>query len=202
MIYKNISGIILVGGKNSRIGVNKIQLQLEGKTLLEIMVNKLQSFFSEILIVIHKNQKISIENIQIIEDIIPEKGSLGGLYSGLVHSSNDYNFVCACDMPYISLKIIKFLINKIENADVVVPKINGYYEPLCAVYSKSCINSIHERIEKNQLAIKEIFSEFHSKEISEHELKTMDPEMFSFFNINTKNDYQKALELYQQLKGN
>jgi molybdopterin-guanine dinucleotide biosynthesis protein A len=84
---------------------------------------------------------------------------------------------------------------------VVVPKINGYYEPLCAVYTKSCLKTIQKKIKKNQLSIKEIYSEFRLNEVDEDELKMIDPDLISFFNINTKNDYNKAKELYLKYEG-
>lgn len=193
---KDVSGIILAGGVGKRFGKEKSNIILGDFTILKILIKTLSLVFSEIIIVTREDQQLFFPDVQIESDIFPGKGSLGGLYTGLVKSSNPYNFVCACDMPFISKDVIHILLKEINNEDAVVPKINGHFEPLSAVYSKTCIDIIRTSIETNHLKIIDLFDKFNFKQIDDCEFRRIDPNLYSFFNINTKEDYQQAKTIF------
>lgn len=204
----NINAIILGGGRGKRIGKDKIKLKIKDRFLIEIIIDKIYNIFDEIIVVLNKNnfnafpryvlKKFS--NVKIIKDECNISASLIGIYSGLKFSSSNYNFVFACDMPYVNVNLVNAIIKKIDLSDVIVPKYtkngNEFLEPLFAIYSKMCENAMKEQIEKGKYQIKEIFSKLNVKYINENYLKKFDPSLISFSNINTKEDYSYILQKF------
>ncbi|MFN3966635.1 MAG: molybdenum cofactor guanylyltransferase [Endomicrobiia bacterium] len=195
-----MTGIILSGGKNTRIGTNKAFLKIIGMEIIEIIVDKFKDIFEEIIVVTNSTEEYQHLEVKLVKDIIPNKDSLGGLYSGLVNSKNQYNFVVACDMPFVNVELIKFMKSNYNSFDVVVPKLKNGYEPLHAIYSKNCIGPVKKQIERNNLKIIDFFSEVRVKEITEDTIRQFDPQLLSFFNINTEDDYQQALNIAMSLR--
>lgn len=189
------SVIVLAGGNSTRIN-NKPFLRLGDKTLIEYIVNRLNNSFNEIIIVTNEIKKYNINSlknnkkIKVISDVIKNKGPLGGIYSGLTYSSKEYNFVLASDMPFVNINLVKYMKN-IIGFDAVVPKFNSYIEPLYAVYSKNCLPIIKSQLEKNNLKIKNFIDKINVKYIEEDVIKKFDDGL-CFFNINTKEDLEKA----------
>ena len=204
-----MTGIILAGGKNTRINTNKSFLNIESKTIIEIIAAKFQEIFDEIIIVTNSFKEYKYLNVQLVKDIIPDKGSLGGLYSGLVNSKNNYNFVVACDMPFLNPDLIKYMENECDNfdpalpkglsmkggVDVIIPKLNSGYEALHSIYSKNCIAPIEKQLKQDNLKITDFFPHVKVQEINEDIIKQFDSQLLSFFNINTDADYQHALNI-------
>ncbi len=207
-----MTGIILSGGKNLRFNqVNKAFLKIGSETIIENIIKKFKLLFNEILIVTNAiepfkylNYQLSNYSIRIVKDIIPDKGSLGGIYSGLVNSKSEYNFIVACDMPFINIKLVNYLLEHVDGYDIVIPRLNDRslpnngFETLHAVYCKSCIGHIEKQIRDGNLKIIDFFSEVKVKEITEDIIKQFDLQLLSFFNINTEDDYQKALKIMRQ----
>jgi len=190
-----MTGIILAGGKNSRFGRNKSLLKIGNETIVENIINKFKTIFDETLIVTNNPEPFH-HLTRIVNDIIADKGSLGGLYSGLVNSRSEYNFVVACDMPFINVELVKFMKTNCNNFDVLIPKLKTGYETLHAIYSKKCIDTIEKQINGDNLKIIDFFPQVRVKEIPEDVIKRFDRQLLSFFNINTEDDYRHALKFY------
>jgi len=190
-----LTGIILAGGKNSRISINKAFIKVGEQTIIERTVQLFNNLFEEVIIVTNHFQDYLHLGIKLSKDIIPEKGALGGLYSGLMNSSNPYNFIVACDMPFIDPAIIIHLQNYAYqgNFDVIVPEFNGFIEPLYAFYSKSCIGPIQQHLQLNDLKIRSFYSRVKVKEVPCNKFSTIDR---AFFNINTRADLKVARKFY------
>jgi molybdopterin-guanine dinucleotide biosynthesis protein A len=133
--------------------------------------------------------------IRRVVDIYPGKGPLGGIYSGLVASSCSRAIVVACDMPFVSVALLDYMAQFIPAFDVVVPRMKEMVEPLCAIYSKNCVVPIQRLLERNELAIRELFGAVRVKYVEEDSIDRVDPEHLSFFNVNTKADLDKARRL-------
>ncbi|NJD04799.1 MAG: molybdenum cofactor guanylyltransferase [Ruminiclostridium sp.] len=189
-----MTGIILAGGKSSRIKVEKAFLKIGDKPIIEIILNKLKKVFPDIIIVTNSPSEYKYLGVKLFRDIIPEKGSLGGLYTGLVNSESRFNFVVACDMPFISENLIREVVGNGDEYDVIVPKINNNYEPLFAMYSKSCVSFIKKQLDEDNLKITNFFPFIRLKEVAEYEIKQFDPDFHSFININTGIDYEDAVK--------
>ena len=186
-----MTGIILAGGKNSRISMSKARIKMGKHTIIEKSVKLFRDIFDEIIIITNKHDDFANLRVKIANDIIPGKGPLGGIYSGLKLSSNPYNFIVACDMPFIEPSIIQHLQMYSYNDlfDIIVPEYNGFIEPLFAIYSRNCIEPIHNNLKNNQLKIRGFFKQVRVKEVPCNKFNSVEK---SFFNINTREDLQLA----------
>lgn len=191
-----MNAIILAGGKSTRFGSNKAMYKIEQKPMLENIVEKLSAFFDKIYIIGNEKQKLKEVNGQIkfLTDIIPDKGPLGGLYTGLSKTDSQYNYLQACDMPFICEEYLNFMkgyITEDSNYGAYIPVKDGYLEPFVGVYNKSIKKDILKLIEKDQLNFDYLFNKINIKKIPEEEIeKVADPEKI-FFNINRKKDLVK-----------
>ena len=194
-----MTSIILVGGRGSRFGRNKVLETIGGKTLIQWVVDHLIPLSKEIIIVTAQGEKFpyspSSPMIRAVADIYPNKGPLCGIYSGLVTSSCLQAIVVGCDMPFLSVALLDYMTQASSGLDVIVPRTGKGVEPLCAVYSKNCLIPIHRLLERNELRVSELFTEVRVKYIEEDEIDRFDPEHLSFFNINTQADLDKARRL-------
>jgi len=196
-----ITSIILAGGRSSRLGREKLAEVIAGESLIERAISRLSPLSQEILIVISQKQARSslpsytYPEAKTVVDLYPETGSLIGIYTGLVHSSNFLNLVVACDMPFLNLELLRYMVEIAPGFDVVIPRIGSQKEPLHAVYSKNCIKSMEELIKQGNLKITGFFDSVKVRYVGEEELDGFDPEHLSFFNINTESDLERARTL-------
>jgi len=197
-----ISVIILAGGKSSRIGLDKDKghMLLSGANLIDQVISNIISLEGiseqDIIIAGPKEKFLNYKYKRVIEDIFPEKGPLGGIFSGLKYSTTFYNLVIGYDMPFIETKLIEYMIQNRNNYDLVLPTHSGgLWEPLCAIYSKNCLEIIEKNLKSDKLAISYIFPFLKIRWIREEEIKRFDPELHSFFNINLMNDFDQAEKL-------
>ena len=194
----DISSIILAGGKSIRLGHDKVIERLGNKTLLEKVISRIDSFSHEIVIVAAEkrdfSQLSSNTKIKTVSDIFPGRGSLGGIYTGLVKSESFYNLVVGADMPFLNQKLLSYMIGVADGHDYVIPRVGQYYEPLHAIYSKNCISPIETLINRNRRVIVELFDYVKVRYVEE-EINRFDPEHLSFFNINTKEDLELARKI-------
>jgi molybdopterin-guanine dinucleotide biosynthesis protein A len=191
-----ITGIILAGGKSTRIGANKPQLKIGESHLIDRVLGTLSQFTSSILIVAAEDQiglAISATpGARWVKDIYPGKGPLGGIYTGLMHAETSYSLVVGCDMPFLNSGLLKYLIEGAYGYAAAVPKIGWMIQPLHAVYSKSCLPSIEALIREDQLQIIKLFDLVNTRYVTEKEIDQFDPDRLSFLNINTEGDLLKA----------
>ncbi|PIX35341.1 MAG: molybdenum cofactor guanylyltransferase [Candidatus Infernicultor aquiphilus] len=198
--YFSLTAIILAGGESSRVGLNKSkdQMKLAGRLLIDWVISTLTSLDNltkEDIIIVGSKEKYSNFK-RVFKDIFPQKGPLGGIFSGLKASTSQYNLLVGCDMPFIEVKLLQYMIENINTYDMVIPcHGKGLIEPLCAIYSKSCLEVIERNIKAGVLSVREIFPHLKVKFIKEEEIKRFDAGLYSFFNINFKGDFTKAEEL-------
>jgi len=195
-----MTGIILAGGKNTRIKTEKGLIQLGNKTIIENTLGIFKKLFSEIIIVTNNPESYLKFGTRVVEDLVKNKGPLAGIFTGLCFSTNDLNFVVGCDMPFVNSNLVGYIMSKPKEYDVVIPEINGRLESLFARYSKYVLPLILFRLSKNELKIQDILSELNVLRITKEEVERFDPKHLSFFNINTQKDLKKALDLFSQDK--
>jgi molybdopterin-guanine dinucleotide biosynthesis protein A len=193
-----MTSIILAGGKSSRLGRKKALQVIEGKTLIQRVVDRLAILSTEVVIATAHGETIpcsSAVRIKTVADIYPGKGPLAGIYSGLIASSSSRAIVVGCDTPFLSVDLLEYMARLSSRSHVVVPRIKKKIEPLCAVYSKSCLAPIQMLLEKDELAIRKLFGMVKVKYVEEDEINRFDPEHLSFFNINSQKDLERARKL-------
>lgn len=133
--------------------------------------------------------------LKIVADVYPGKGPLGGLYAGLLASDTPLNLVVACDMPFLNLRLLRYMLKLGPDFDVVVPRIGGYFEPLHAVYSQKCVAPVKDLLERQCLNVRDLFTRVSVRFLDAAEIDRFDPEHISFFNINTEIDLARAKAL-------
>ncbi len=190
---KKASAIVLAGGKNARIGRNKAFVQLPtGESILQRTLDVLQEIFCETIIVTNQREAYLEFKVQVAEDLIKDAGPLGGILTGLCYSVSRYNFVVACDMPFIKPALIRLLLEESGTHDVVIPELDGEAEPLFALYSKTCIPVMFEQLQSQNLKIRQVLGKLQVKTIGKDQIDPLDPKHLSFFNINTDEDLRRA----------
>ncbi len=189
----NITAAILCGGKSTRIGREKAFSLLNNIPIFEHVLKKLKDIFPKIIISSNNPMFFKKYNIPIVEDIVKNKDAIGGIYSILKNIDTEYAFIVACDMPFIDKKAVKILLENVNDNDVVIPRINGRFQPLFAIYSKNTIPEIEKSIKENNLKITSILHKIKTKVVSDSYFQGIDIKK-NFFNINTEKDYEKAVK--------
>jgi molybdopterin-guanine dinucleotide biosynthesis protein A len=190
-----MTSIILAGGKSSRLGRNKALQVIEGKSLIQWVVDHLAILTTEIIIATAHGEAIpcsSAVRIKTVGDIYPGKGPLGGIHSGLIASSSSWAIVVGCDTPFLSIGLLEYMTQVLADSDVALPRIGEFVEPLCAVYSKNCVAPIQELLEQDERQIRKLFTMVKVRYIEEDKINRFDPEHLSFFNINSQDDLDRA----------
>lgn len=174
------------------MGTDKAFLKVAGAPLIEHVLRSLQSVFQDIIIVTNAPDRYAAYRVNVVADAFATRGPLTGIYSGLVRSYTEYNFIVACDMPYLNPALISYMAGLAEGHDVVVPSIDGLLEPLHAVYRKSLIPVIEKQIKHDRRRIRELFGQVQMRYVTEQEVDRFDPGRKSFKNLNTPQDYEEA----------
>ena len=192
------AAIVLAGGKSIRLGRSKALEVTDGKSLIERVIGRLKQLSSHILIVTSQEQvdlPVSDE-VKILVDILPGKGPLGGIYTGLLASQSLHNIVVACDMPFLNTELLRYMIGLSSDFDVVVPRLSrGKVQPLHAIYSRTCIDIIRAQLERDQLEVESFFDEVRVRYVEQVECQKLDPQLLSFFNVNYQSDLDRAISL-------
>ncbi|MFQ6122715.1 MAG: molybdenum cofactor guanylyltransferase [Dehalococcoidales bacterium] len=192
-----VTAIVLAGGKNRRLGRSKALEVVGGKSLIERVVERLKTLTSQILIVTSEAQfDLPLAcKAEILVDIYPGKGPLGGIYTGLLASRSSHSIVVACDMPFLNTELLRYMVELSANFDLVVPRVGNLAEPLHAIYTKSCLTPIESMIKQGKLSILDLFSLVKARYLEAKEIDRFDPKHLSFFNINTEADLEMARKL-------
>jgi molybdopterin-guanine dinucleotide biosynthesis protein A len=203
MTKKECTGVILAGGKNSRIGgKNKTLIRIGGKRILDRIYEVLTILFDKIILVTNDPVQYMEWDFDIVTDIFLIRSSLTGIHAGLFYTATPYAFFVGCDIPFIKKELIEILIDNIEQGiDIVIPETSKGVEPLCSVYSKRCFKPIQDQLEKKSLKIQRMFQKVCVKKIPENILRTLDPDLVSFFNVNTPDDLARAKQAATYLIG-
>ncbi len=192
----NMTGILLAGGKNSRMGVNKAFLEIDQERLIDKTLDIYQRLFSEIIIVTNDPlPHLEFFNAALVTDIYKGKGPLGGIYTGLFYAKNNYTFACSCDMPFLNEMFIAYMIGQSGKHDVIVPELPEGYQPLHAIYSRNCLPSIRRLILMDKLKITGFYRDMSVLTISEKEIQPFNPGGLLFYNLNTQEDWEKIKSL-------
>jgi len=192
-----VTGVLLAGGKSRRMGEDKRYLVVGEQTLLERGLGVLRSIFQEVLVVIAQDSLPLGVDARVVRDLVPDCGSLGGLYTGLTQATTPYIFVVACDMPFLDPAVITQFTSRRASADIVMAKLATRLHPMHALYGKGCLPVLEQMIRARQLKIQEMVSHgsLRVQYVTEADLLTIDPFWHSFQNVNTPADLEAARSL-------
>jgi molybdopterin-guanine dinucleotide biosynthesis protein A len=188
------SGVILAGGLSKRFsGINKAFLEVAGKRVIDHIFGVFSTVFEDILIVTNEPTRYLEFDATIVSDVYSVRSSLTGVHAGLFYARTPFVFVAACDIPFLKESLVRTILDYIEsNAGVVIPETEDGIEPMCAVYAKICLPVMERHIKSEEFKIRQIFKSTRVKKVPENALRQADPELQSFFNINTPDDLKRA----------
>jgi len=196
------AAIILAGGSSQRFGSDKGLVQLAGKPLISHVIERVRDLVDEVIICVRKENQLTSysqalpDNFRVIADIndLPPC-PLTGAITGFMSTNSEYAAILPCDTPFISGRVVDLLFNIAVNVDAVIPRWpNDYIEPLQAVYrTEAALDASRRAIEKGERRMWSMISLLKSvRYISTIVIREIDPEMLTFFNINTPLDLRKA----------
>jgi len=194
----SISAIILTGGRSSRMGQPKALLPFDGEPLIAHLVRRLQRCFPDVVVVAAPNQELPPLPVTLTQDAIAYQGPVGGMVYGLQAARGELCFITSCDAPFLNLTLVTHLLSLADAYDVVVPYWQERLQPLHAVYRRSVLPLLQEQLERKELRPIFLYQKVRTREVSEEELRLLDPEGLSFRNMNSPEDYQEALALWKE----
>jgi molybdopterin-guanine dinucleotide biosynthesis protein A len=188
-----MTGIILAGGANRRMGTDKAFLMIDGSPLIEHILAVFSTLFTRTIVVTNTPERYRSYDVEVTRDALDIRGPLTGIYSGLLKSNDEYNFVVACDMPYMNPRLISYMGEIAAGQDAVVPQFDGYLEPLHAIYRRGLLPVMEEQIRKQDRRIRGLFEHIQVRYVTEEEIVRFDPLKRSFINLNTPKEYKEAV---------
>ncbi|MGB8644104.1 MAG: molybdenum cofactor guanylyltransferase [Anaerolineae bacterium] len=207
-----VSGVILAGGMSRRMGRDKAWVELAGQALIERVCAHLRELCEELVVVANDPAPYARLGARLTADVWPGKGSLGGIYSGLLSARFDQAIVVACDMPFINPDLFRYMLGLAGDYDLVIPSASDPSKPqapkserptakdldlhpLHAVYTKTCLAPMAARLQSGDLRAISFFPDVRVRVVEPVEIERFDPQRLSLFNINTTEDLALADKL-------
>ena len=190
------TGVIQAGGKSTRMGGEpKALIELGGRRIIERVVAVVREVTDDLLVVTNTPELYAFLEVPMVPDAFPDHGSLGGIYSGLAAAPGDAAFTVACDMPFLHAAVARLVVDRADEADVVIPRAGDQLQTLHAVYGKACLPHIEARLRAGRLKIVGFFDAVRVLEVPEDAVaRHADPEVV-FMNVNTPDELARARAL-------
>ena len=166
---------VLAGGASRRMGTNKSLVELGGKPLVQHVLECVRRLNAPILLVTNNPELYNRFGVKMVGDVIPGKGSLGGIYTALTYSTTPFTLCVACDMPFLNLHLLTYLLSLRTGFDAVVPMVDGQPQGLHSVYHRRCVQPIRALLDHNELRISGIFDHLRVRLVSEAAIRDIDP---------------------------
>jgi molybdenum cofactor guanylyltransferase len=199
-MYNDITGIILAGGRSKRMGRNKALLPFRDVSIIDHIAGIMKSLFKNVIMITNEPEEYDFIQLEKYKDIIPKKGPLSGIHSGLIHTNTEKNFIISCDIPLITSEIISYIIEYPTNKPITVVKADGFIQQLCGVYDKSCYTKAEELLTKEEnttgkskCKVLSLIDELGAEIIHEETIPCYREGMY--LNINSMEDYNKMLQI-------
>ena len=195
-----ITGVIQAGGRSIRMGGEpKALLELGGKRIVERVVDALGAVLADLLVVTNTPERYVFLGLPMVADRYPDGGALGGIFTGLDAARGDAAFTVACDMPFLSPDVMRLVLARAGEADVVIPRVDGQYETMHALYTKACLPAMETRLRAAQLKIIGFFPDVRVLEIDAAAVARHRAPAIAFMNVNTPDELARARALAEQV---
>ena len=195
-----VTGVIQAGDRSVRMGGRpKGLMELGGRRLVERVLMALTPVVDDVLVVTNTPQLYAFLGLPMVQDVYPDRGSLGGIYSGLRAAPGQAALTVACDMPFLHPEVLKLVAERSGEGDVVIPRVGDQLETLHAAYGKACLPHIEERLLAGKLKIIGFFEKVRVVEITEADVARFRDPRLVFMNVNTPEELDRARELMAEL---
>jgi len=195
-----VTGVIQAGGRSTRMGGRpKALIELGGSRIIERVLAALTAVVDDVLLVTNTPELYAFLKLPMVADVYPDRGSLGGIYSGLKAASGETAFTVACDMPFLHADVVRLVVARAGQGDVVIPRVGHQLETMHAAYAKACLPHIDERLLAGQLKIVEFFERVSVVEIAEADVARFRDPRVAFMNVNTPDELERARGLATRL---
>lgn len=189
-----MDALILAGGENKRFPMIKGFLEINGRRIIDSNIKLLKGIFDKVIISTNNPELYFYLDAFVVGDAITERGPMTGIFSALINQDSSEVFVTACDMPYINVTLIKYIVGKwSEEWDAVIPIFEQKPQPLLGIYSKRIAEKMEEGIKNGIRSLRWFLKGIHVYYVNEEEVRAIDLEGRSFININTIEDYQREI---------
>jgi molybdopterin-guanine dinucleotide biosynthesis protein A len=175
------------------MGRNKAFLRLEGRPLIAIVADRLCQVAREVIIAADDTKLYAPFADRAVPDLIPGVGTLGGIHAGLSAARNPLAIVVGCDMPFLNPAVLAWFVGAVGEADLAILKNGEHFEPLHAVYRKSCLPAITALIRGGERRAYRLHEQVRVRYVAPNEISHIDPELASFRNINTPAQWRRTL---------
>ena len=194
-----VTGVVQAGGKSTRMGGNpKALIRLGGRSIVERVVAALMPVVDDLLVVTNTPELYAFLGLPMVADVYPDHGSLGGIYSGL-RAAGEIAFTVACDMPFLHPEVVRLVVGRAGEGDVVIPRVGAQLETMHAAYGKACLPPIEARLRAGRLKIVGFFDDVRVVEIGEAEVARFRDPAIAFMNVNTPDELERARALVAEL---
>ena len=187
------------------MGRNKALMRFGNETLISRTLKRLRIVTDETIVISNSENLYTELGVQVYEDLVPNSGALGGVYTGLSHAVNNAVLCIACDMPLLQPKLMSYLVSVLGEYDAVVPYTRGVKESnpklqtLCAVYSRHCRQVIRQMIDDGELRLHALCDLVTVRMVPPDEWQDFDPKGLSFININTHEDFERVKQMMEEV---
>jgi molybdopterin-guanine dinucleotide biosynthesis protein A len=180
-------------------GTPKALAEVGGRTVIERVVAALAPVLADVLIVTNTPERYAFLGLPMVPDVFPDHGSLGGIYSGLRAARGGTAFTVACDMPFLHPDVVRLVVERADEADVVIPRVGGQLETMHAAYGTACLPHMEERLRAGQLRIVGFFERVRVREIPEDAVAPIRAPEIAFMNVNTPDELAHARRLAAEI---
>ncbi len=190
--------VVLAGGESRRMGKNKALMPFLNQPLIERVIQRLSPYADELLVITNKPEQYQFLGVELLPDLMPGRGALGGLYTALSSAHQPLTAVVACDMPFVSPALITAMRDEIEAGswDAVIPDSQQGVEPFHAVYrSETCLPLVEAALKADKWRVDAWFDQAKIRHYSMQEMAPYDPRQLAFLNVNTPDEWEQAERL-------
>jgi molybdopterin-guanine dinucleotide biosynthesis protein A len=189
-MIEDCTALILAGGDSRRMGQDKAVLVLDGKTLLDRVTATMRQVFPKVIVSV-RQLRSGVEVPQVCDEPAAS-GPLAGLIAGLAQADTPWVFAVACDMPFVTRDVVTHLAALRKGFQAVVPVVGGHLQPLAAFYAASALQTMRASLAAGDRSLRGTLGKLDVRYVNEAELREFDPQLRSFFDLDTPQDFQAA----------
>jgi len=192
--------VIQAGGRSTRMGGEpKALLEVGGKRIIERVVAAVGAVLDDLLVVTNTPERYAFLGLPMVPDAFPEGGALGGIYTGVRAAAGDAAFTVACDMPFLHPALVRMVVERSGEADVVIPRTGTQLETLHALYGKACLRPMERCLRAGRLKVIGFFPEVRVLELDTAAMAPYRAPEVAFMNVNTPDELARARALAAEL---